>query len=150
METHFFNFHSTEKKNQFTQFILYFHILEQKEGKFVIIIFRTSYSELWKCKREQVKSDWVTQKWKTCLCLLLSWQSHCLCECQGKLNNIHLDAIQGFISHDYNELNADKIHSIKVLNQNKTMRKQARKLDDLNMNNSITKQTIFSNTARGK
>lgn len=58
-----------------------------------------------------------------CVYLLLSWQRSCLCECQRKLNNIHLEAIQGLVSHDYNELNAARIHSIKVLNQNKTMRK---------------------------
>jgi len=61
-----------------------------------------------------------------------------------------LEAIQGLVSHDYNELNAARIHSIKVLNQNKTMRKQASELDDLNMNNYIMEQIIFSDTARGK
>lgn len=148
METHFSTC-TALKRNRLHHLFFTFHILGIKGRKHCYnniqnIIFRTLEIQ----KRSGLKSDRVTQKWKTCLYLLLSWQSHRLCECQRKLNNIHLEAIHGLVSHDYNEFNADGAQNIKVLNQNKTIRKQARKLDDLNMNNSIIKQ--HSDTAREK
>lgn len=147
MEAHFSTCTALKKTSLHNLFFI-FHILRIKGRKICNNIQNIIFRTLEMLKRSGLKPDWVTQKWKTCLYLLLSWQSHCLSECQRKLNNIHLEAIQGFISHDYNELNADRIHSIKVLNQNKTMRKQAREPDDLNMSNSTTKQISFSDTVR--
>lgn len=118
-------FHVTQhqkKKKKLIPFILYFSHLWTKK-KINNNIQNSIFSTLEMQKRTALKPDHVIQKWKTCLYFLLSWQSSCVCACQRKLNNIHLEAIQGFVSHDYNELNAGRIHSIKILNQNKTMRK---------------------------